>query len=350
MENIERFYNGLLNALARAFEAWYLDGDTLAHFMCNYTLKGCRRVIISAKGNLDVFTSLISRLGFVGTGRGVYQSPGGIEIEIRLKDIGETLKEYPRDWERYPLCCPANIGNILDQNSDTWSEDTPRLGYDEDPNAFFTPKRRQNGYDLLGKMLECGEKVGIRQYMFIAFGNLLGYALRHDFMPKDNDLDMCILGEFIPQEQRHQYLMECKAAGLTENRMRGPVTIDGKYSWFSIGPKSIVNENGVKSCNWLWFKHGGYWWHSKGSQWIGRDGLSKEFPTAKGIPESIFTAEFRDIEFGGHKIKAPRYVGKCLDWWYGDWLHRRGGASSLKAILFMPNESDKRTWYIEKRV
>jgi len=349
-QRLERFYNTLLSALTRAFSKWYLDGDTLAYFMCNYSLQGCRRVIISAKGNLDVFTNLISRMGFIGTGRGTYSSSSGIEIEIRLKnDIGDILKEYPKDWERYPFCFPTKIGEKLDYNDINWTEKTKRMKYDSVPGEFFTPQRKKNGYELLGKMLECGKNAGIDQYMFLAFGNLLGYALRHDFMPKDNDLDMCILGEFITQEQCHQYLVECKNAGLMENRMRGPVSINGKYTWFSIGDKSITNECGVKACNWFWFKHGGYWWHSKGMQWIGRDNLSKEHPTAKGISESIFTGEFRDIEFGGHKIKAPIYIGKCLDWWYNDWLHRRGGSSAINTVLIMPDENDKKTWYIENK-
>lgn len=347
----DKFYTGLISALIGAFgQQWYITGDTLAYFMCNYTLVGCKHIYIAATRDPGAMDSLAERRGYTKIGRGVYEASSGATIEIRgVKEIADVYKEYPVDYERAQLNFPTNIGTVLDNNNIRWTEDTKRNPKPEKKDVFFDKRRRDNGHEFIGKMLECGEKAGIRSKMFLAFGNLLGYALCKDFMPNDTDIDMNILASDVPQEQRHQYLMECKSAGLTENRMRGPLSINGRYVWFSIGPKSITLDHGVKSCNWFWFKHGGYWWHSKGKRWIGRKGLSDSYATAKGIPADIFNGEMRYTDFGGNKILVPQYIGKCLDWWYGDFLHRRNESSHINTVLVMPDEADQSTWYITNK-
>ena len=359
---MDKFYNKLICLLNRSFNGqsdesgivirygWHLSSDALAYFMCNYTLAGCESIDVSVVGNMDIFETMAHREEFLKTGDNVYQIGHGVKLIIhKVKSMPEILEEFPIDFDRYMLQFPRNIGDILDTYNPQWTESTRRLPKPEAQGVFFDKERRKNGHDLIAKMLECGECAGIRDKMFLAFGNLLGYALRHDFMPKDDDVDMCILADDMPQEQRYQYLVECTKAGLLANRMRGPWSIDGRYAWFSIGPKSPFTEHGVKSCNWFWFKHGGFWWHSKGTNWIGRKGLSEKYPTAKGIPENVFSGEFKEIVFGGNRINAPKNIGKCLDWWYTDWLHRKAGSSNINTILVMPNEKDKRTWYIESK-
>ena len=89
-------------------------------------------------------------------------------------------------------------------------------------------------------------------------------------------------------------------------------------------------------------------WHSKGKEWIGRKDLDDQYITAKGIDATLFK-EFKTVNFGGNQIKIPQRVGKCLDEWYGDWLHRRNESSLIHNILVIPNETDKKTWFIKQR-
>jgi len=237
---------------------------------------------------------------------------------------------------------------LCDNWNMNWTENVPTSGGEyHDDRDFFNAIRRENGHRLIEKMLECGSKAGIRDKMFLGFGNVLGYAIMGDFLPNDDDIDMCILADDIPQEQRHVYLMECKAAGLTENRMHGPELVEDKYVWFSIGNKSVIHDNGVKACNWFWFRHGGFWWHSKGKSWEGRQDLSQH-PTAKGIPVDIFDGLTKQVKFGDVKVMVPCRVGTCLDWWYGSWLIRKRESSIIKTVLNMPT-NDRKTWWIENK-
>jgi hypothetical protein len=125
--------------------------------------------------------------------------------------------------------------------------------------------------------------------------------------------------------------------------------IEDKYCWFSIGPKSPYTDNGVKSCNWFWFKHGGFWWHSKGKQWIGRRELSKDNITAKGIPDTVFNGKLKNVLFNGIEVQMPNQLGPCLDWWYPGWVTRKKDASAISVLLNIPDEKDKRTWFITKK-
>jgi hypothetical protein len=274
----------------------------------------------------------------------------GVTIIIHsLKNCPDVVLEYPKDYDRQKLQFPVKIGTDLDDYDYSWSESKDRQVFDYPENIFFTSERRKNGVDFIGKMLECGEKAGIKDRMFLGFGNCLGYALIQGFLPNDDDIDMCIDAEGVPQEQRHQYLMECKSAGLCENRMHGPVTIKDEYAWLSIGPKSPFTENGVKSCNWFWFKHGGYWWHSKGKEWIGRRDLSDKYVTAKGIPETLFTGKLKKVMFHSIEVQVPDPLGCCLDWWYPGFVSRKKDASAINVLLNIPDEKEKKTWFITKK-
>jgi hypothetical protein len=359
---VDRFYNHLLSILVKAFNGWFevngecckrgwtLTGSTLAYFMMNFSLVGCKEIHVECAGEIAYLTDRLIKLGMVPISPHVFRSLSGIRIILhRVKSIPQTIEVYPADYDRSKVQLPAKIGTTLDNFDINWIENTRRNPKPERTGIFFDAQRRRNGHEFMQKMLECGERAGIRDKMFLAFGNALGYAIMGDFLPNDNDIDMNILADGIPQEQRHQYLMECKKAGLCENRMRGPAMLEGKYAWFSIGNKSPYTEHGVKSCNWFWFKHGGYWWHSKGSKWIGRKSLSDKHPTAKGIPTSVFTGEFKPVIFGGVEINAPKYLGKCLDWWYGDWTAERVCSSTINTVLVMPKENDRKTWYITNK-
>jgi hypothetical protein len=359
---MDRFYNQLLSILNRSLngwkdqggtmkkQGWFLMGSTLAHFLLNYTLKGCNSIHIGVAGRLDALHQVMLTNGFRPKSDNEFVMPCGVSLVIqRFEQAPELIEEFAKDYDRIRLQFPANIGAMCDAYDENWTENTKRNEpYKYPENIFFDDERRKNGHEFIAKMYECGRKVGIADKMFLGFGNVLGYAICGDFLPKDDDIDMCILADDIPQEQRHQYLMECKNAGLTENRMHGPVMIEDKYSWFSIGPKSPFTEHGVKSCTWFWFSHGGLWWHSKSKDWIGRSGLDREHPTAKGIPLSVFNGELKKVSFGGVEVQIPQHVGRCLDYWYEGWVTRKKGASGIKSVLVMPS-NDRKTWFIERK-
>jgi len=124
--------------------------------------------------------------------------------------------------------------------------------------------------------------------------------------------------------------------------------------WFSLGPKNPV-DGGIKSCNWFWFSHGGYWWHSKGGMWVSPTKFSKrktqynsgDAAIAKGIPlsciagRSLVTARFR-----GTTVLAPETLGMCLDHWYPCWPAPRDGASAHEWIMVVEKWEDQNTWRI----
>lgn len=352
---MDRFYTFLLTTLNRAFNrqgrGWHLTGNALMYFVVNNTLYGLKEIEIAVQNQpLDMLEAMLTRfssraLAFLGEGK--YAIEGIIISIVQVKEIKGVVEEFAKDYDRIKVQCPINMGEILDDLDPDWTENVSRLPTLEATNTFFTPSRRQNGYDFIGAMLACGNSVGIADRMFLGFGNLLGYALRQDFMPNDDDIDMCIMADSIPNEQRKAYLAACKAAGLCEARQEGPETVDGKYSWFSIGPLSPYHQNGVKSCNWFWFEHGGYLWHSKGKQWIGRSGLSKDSPTAKGIPATLFKEGFKTVKFGKVDVQVPRGIGRILDYWYPGWTVRKKEASAIKMVLTMPS-NEKNTWHMKR--
>jgi hypothetical protein len=347
---LNRSFNGYRESIGEPKNGWHITGSTLAYFICNYTLKGLKEIHIAANGSMSTFVdSMRRRDATMVSGTEFIMSTGHRIIIHPLEECPDTISEFPKDYDRCRLQFPLRLGAVLDEYDPTWSEITPRQSFEYPAQCFFNDQRRKNAADFIGKMHECGEKAGIRDKMFIGFGGCLGYAIIQGFLPNDDDIDMCIIADDIPQEQRHQYLMECKSAGLCENRIHGPVLIEDKYCWFSIGPKSPYTEQGVKTCNWFWFKHGGHWWHSKGKEWIGRRDLSKSNITAKGIPETHFKGNLKKVMFHGIEVQIPDNLGLCLDWWYPGWVSRKKEASAINVLLNIPDEKDKRTWFITKK-
>lgn len=360
MESTDKAYTLLISTLNRSFNGvvqsggkdvqcgWALYGPTLAHALANRSLEGLADIHVTTCGNTHVLDWIMGRYGHNKSGATTYGIGGGTKLIIHPVDkLPPIVGEFPEDYDRDKLHYPENPGAFLDTFNGAWSENVQRIPKPYPPNIFFTDIRKQNGHDFIRKMLECGKQAGIEEKMFLGFGTALGYALRGDFLPNDNDIDMCIMADEITQDQRHQYLVGCKAAGLTENRMRGPVFIEGKYCWFSIGPLSPYTENGVKSCNWFWFEHGGFLWHSKGKQWIGRSGLNQQHPTAKGILAGIAKG-LKKVKFAGIDVQVPANLGRCLDEWYPGWAQRKKEQSAITNILVMPSD-DRAAWYIERK-
>jgi hypothetical protein len=251
---------------------------------------------------------------------------------------------------------PYQVGAFLDRWKPEWWQ-----GIEHDPSVwhfndvFFDVKRRENGIELINKMYECGKKAGIDHAMFIGFGTALGFARHGDFIPSDRDMDMCIVADWITVNEALEYVRICKESGLGEHRWVTPQcrSDTGMPLWFSLGPKNPVSESGVKSCNWFWFSHGGYWWHSKGGMWVSPTKFSKkktqynagDAAIAKGIPESCLHA-LLDAEFLGASVKVPNWLGSCLDHWYPCWPAPREGASAHEWVMVIEKWEDRGTWKI----
>jgi hypothetical protein len=271
---------------------------------------------------------------------------------IKTVECEKSIRVRPRDSERTMINIPYPIGAALDKESSMWDE-WPQFGNVEDGfkglsyaprtinGVFMTEERKRNAHELIAGMLKCGEEAGIADKMFLGFGGVLGHALIGDLLWNDDDVDMCILADDIPQEQLKTYLTALMREGHSSHRLSGPEMIGGKYTWFSIGNKP-QDQSGCKACNWFWFKHKDYYWHAKDKNWLPN-------AAAKGIPSSIFTGKLKYVQFGPNRIQVPEYVGCCLDWWYGDWIEERGVCSAGKVLLKIQDENDRSTWKIIKK-
>jgi len=370
----DRSLNMLCSLLNRGNE-YCVIGETLFEVV--------RKLPLSRRINVMVFDEVVSgRIVKRAAGFGLYpkiESRGKIVLSGKLPfeieiNIGTRDCKYVADdetiglvkslsntgtWrvpilgmEQYTFELPYRLGAVLDENPG-WFKDQ-RSGWDHS-GGFMDKKRKANAVELIRSMLECGERAGILHAMFLAFGVTLGYVREADFIPNDNDLDMCIFADRITKEQGDRYFEECNKAGLFENRLRGPARRDddGKILWFSLGPKSITAEHGIKSCNWFWFEHGKYLWHSKGNLWVNARKFnqqkisytSADRALAKGIPARYFD-KMTEIDFHGIKIQAPAMAGTCCDWWYPGWCHRHGGSSAHQMILVVPDWKNKKSWHM----
>ena len=227
---------------------------------------------------------------------------------------------------------------------------------------WFTKERKYHGYELLQLMLNCGERAGMRTAMWLGFGNLLGYVTVGDFLPHDNDMDICIDSEKSTHKSDLKYLEEIKKPfsirnqsfphGLCEKMFRQSNLRDdtGRPVWISLGHRSISRDNGVKSCHWWWFKHSNYYWHSKGDRWItnAKSGQvsSSDKAMALGIPEWILS-EMVEVDFHGVNVNMPKYTGSALDFWYPGWCSIGIKCSSAKQIILAIGDwKNKKTWRI----
>lgn len=253
----------------------------------------------------------------------------------------------------FPL--PYKAGHVID----AWGPWLPDLQHAPVDwfigDVFMNEERKVNGLELLKQLYECGERAGIAEFMFVGFGTALGIARHGDFVPNDRDMDMCINADLITPEQGQRYVEECKKAGLGEHRWRVPQVRDDDNMplWFSLGPKDPVVQNGIKCCQWFFFKHGGYWWHSKGGMWIdahkfnpAKNQYTKDdVAIAKGVPEHCIQ-NLIPYNFKGVQVKVPENIGACLDEWYPGWMVPKEGASAHTYVMVVGNWKDKSTWRI----
>jgi hypothetical protein len=185
--------------------------------------------------------------------------------------------------------------------------------------------------------VKCATKAGIFDYMFIAFGTLLGYCREGGIIGHDHDMDVGFLSELMTKEQEDAYISYCKEEGLFEyRREEGINPANGRHFWLSL--RSQPKEYCMKCCHWWFFEHKGYYWHHKGGQSL-----------IKGIPKEHLD-RLKPTIFLGIETKVPVFSGHCLDFWYPpDWGTPRDGGNSSKEILMnVKRWDDKSTWSIKR--
>ena len=181
--------------------------------------------------------------------------------------------------------------------------------------------------------IEAAKKAEIYDYMFLAFGSLLGCVRCNGIIEQDKDMDLGIFTDKIDAENINCYINEIEKLGLFRYRKRiqyNPIT--NKAFWVSC--KNSPENAGYKCCHWFMFEFKGYIWHHKGKG-----------ARIKGIP-SLYLQQGKEVEFLGQKVHIPKNTGSCLDWWYPDWFTPRNG-NSYGIDLIVNDWSDKSKWYIK---
>jgi len=248
--------------------------------------------------------------------------------------------------------------------------------------SYFNFKRKKLATEVLKICHECAEKAGIRHAMFINYGLLLGIIRENDYIPWDNDVDVCIKSDLISAAQEIKYYKLLKKAtkgapkGLFSARDKWSVVKDPegfsetlinsekyewtsdsvtkkqprkvRFTWFSLRKKPEY----PKFCHWFMFPWNGCYWHTKAGQWVKDRKFSvrrfkydkSDQAILKGIPED-FLKELIKINFYGLDIQIPLKYGSCLDFMYPGWrVPRQKGASSKKIVCIAKKWNDRKTW------
>ena len=235
--------------------------------------------------------------------------------------------------------------------------------------SYFNIQKKRQATDTLRVCYECAEAAGIRKALFVSYGLLLGIVREKDYIPWDNDIDMCVRRDWITAEQELKYYKLLEEAGLFGARRKWSTVKakDGfpstmilsnndksgdpvRLTWFSLRPK----PHQPKFCHWFMFPWNGYMWHTKAGKWVQErkfthkkwDYKESDEAIMKGCPVE-YLDELMDFEFYGLDIRIPKRAGSCLDFMYPGWLiPRRRGASSKKIVCVVGKWDDKSTWRI----
>ena len=284
------------------------------------------------------------------------------KLKPKRSDLGSNgiWKVKVDPLKPYLIQIPFRFGEVLDRWKPLWWKDNTHNEFAHSYN-WFTTERKERAYELMKIMLDCGERAGIRDTIWLGFGGLLGYVVCGDFLPHDNDIDMCIDTERTTPEKIAKYLVEIRKPfkigdkhfphGLGEKMYRtANVREDnGNPLWISIGHRSIENDNGVKSCNWFMFEHSNHYWHSKGNRWVqcGTFGNvqinSRNKAVCLGQPSGTLDG-FEQVDFHGVVVNMPKNAGTCLDWWYPGWFPGGKGSSMKRRILCIGDWNSKSNW------
>lgn len=258
---------------------------------------------------------------------------------------------------------------------------------------FSTYKGRRGAIEDLKIIYECAENVGISKFLFVNFGLLLGIIREKDFIPWDNDVDICIQADKISSEQEIKYFNLLVEKGMLKAREKisfkecsdGYSSIElnlkkyknhpdikkvfnsedkekfeniyGKMptkkvriAWFSLRK----NHDSVKFCHWFMFPWKGFYWHTKSGDWVTNNkfdikkwGYSiNDDAIMQGTPRD-YIEQLSTINFYGMNINIPSNAGSCLDYQYLGWfLPKKTGASDKNVICIVKNWLDEKTWKI----
>ena len=234
----------------------------------------------------------------------------------------------------------------------------------------FTPERTATAVDELSKILWSAKEAHIEEHMFMGFGVMLGYLMCGDFIPDDDDMDVCFDADKITAEQELKYYENLHLCGVFPGfrrkrslrsaedgfdiglmgRRKVETGTKARFNWLSMRHR----PEGIKCCNWFMFRHNGFMWHTKGGYWVKDRKFDKDAwqysnndkAIMKGIPEQ-YLDKFETIEFHKLKIRVPYYIGSCADYWYpGWWLPKSGGASKKKVVCVVGDWLDRKTWHV----
>ena len=136
-----------------------------------------------------------------------------------------------------------------------------------------------------------------------------------------------------------------------EEREKGPYYRNdtGRMLWFSMGKYHIFKQNGVKFCNWFCFRHNGFFWHTKGVNWVKNFDCYKYDATpplqavAKGCPDKHYK-RYENAVFCGIPVNIPRLPGTLCDFWDPGWSEISGSQSAKKYILIIKKWEEKSKW------
>lgn len=404
-EEIERFYNYLINFFdsycRRNKAVWFLDGNTLAEFVCNMRLIGKINIgmiktnandLIQACEKYNYPTKYINKKIQIK----INKIPVYVKInkkidkniicmsdekvdKLRRRDNTVSLAGTWRynisllHWYNFPI--PYKFGTYLDKTMPLWFKNVNYL--ERTTKGFFNKERSENAIELIYELQKCAKMAKFEDYIFLGFGSLLGIIRENSFIGEDHDLDHCILGNKITFQQEELFLREAhkkktiiskrwneakrkyekKAKeyehGLFEGRKK-PVerrSDNNRFLWTSCGHKHIKAEKGVKSCLWKMFLYKNMIWHSKGSRWIsprkfrGRVTIDyTEEAIAKGI-KAKYLENFIKMDFKGLTINVPELAGSCLDFWYPGWARPKPEKSSSDILMIIPKWIEPKTWY-----
>jgi len=200
---------------------------------------------------------------------------------------------------------------------------------------------------IVGQLTECAKKAGIAHAHFIGYGTLLGKIRENKPIAHDSDADMCILADKVDPEQELRYYEEIQKAGLFGARKKIKKRWDtNRFLWISVKER----KRACKSCNWFQQRIDGYYYHSKGKDWIKKLGPRLKPPVMEG--EAIMKGvraelleELMPIDFCGVKTNIPVRYGEILDVWYPDWATpRKGGASKEEIVLIVNKWKEPQLW------
>ena len=223
-------------------------------------------------------------------------------------------------------------------------------------------------YNQIAKCYECAKQVGIDNAMFIGFGVLLGIVRERDIVRGDDDVDMCVLSDRITGEQELSYYRMLKRYGMFDARERKAfrsskggfqfslveqgVPNDGvRFTWFTLRP----THDAPRMCHWFMFRHEGFYWWSKGNQWVDPGKFKPEKVgydpkntdgIALGIPERCFEW-LETIKWQGMEVRVPKLCGTVLDHHYPGWAMPASTSSCHENILIVPKWTDPKHWIIK---